>query len=180
MLSITKDKSKQSTASVKFTSKTKKNKQQPRSFLVSQPVPRQVYIPVAHPHQQQNQPGIQSQLTETTFRQYLNGFVGILPKDLPSTTGNRLRYAIDTVDASGRILATQYRLGGWVKSVSPDLSSVVLFNPYARKSWTLRIPQPANKRLRLYYARRGATDETATIRAIIQKLQNGQLQLARR
>jgi hypothetical protein len=124
--------------------------------------------------------GIQSQLTEATFRQYLDGFVGILPKDLPSTTGNRLRYAIDTVDTNGRTLSTQFRLGGWVKSVASDLSSVVLFNPFARKTWTLRIPQPPNKRLRLYFARRGTSDETAAIRSLVSKLQNGQLQLARR
>ena len=139
MLAITKNRSKQSTASVKFTSKPKKTKK------TVQVIQRPVYFPVAQQIQQTPpvSPGVQNQLTETTFRQYLSGFVGILPKDLPGTTGKRLRYAIDTVDANGRILSTQYRLGGWVKSVSPDLSSVILFNPYAKKSWTLRIPQPA-------------------------------------
>jgi Tfp pilus assembly protein PilX len=176
MLAITKNKSKQSTASVKFTSKPKKTKT----------IPRQVYIPVVQQQTQQTQqtpqilPGVQNQLTETTFRQYLGGFVGILPNDLPRTTGKRLRYAIDTVDANGRILSTQYRLGGIVKSVSPDLSSVVMFNPYAKKSWTLRIPQPANKRLRLYFAEQGAGGNSTLIRSLINKLQTGQLHISRR
>ena len=139
MLAITKNKSKQSTASVKFSTKPKKTKI--------------LYIPVYPQKQVPTRPGVQNQLTETTFRQYLGGFVGILPTDLPRTTGKRLRYAIDTVDSNGRTLSTKYRLGGIVKSVAPDLSSVVMFNPYAKKSWTLKIHQPANKRLRLYFGR---------------------------
>ncbi|AGE59229.1 hypothetical protein PBCVOR070422_808R [Paramecium bursaria Chlorella virus OR0704.2.2] len=176
MLAITKNRSKQSTASVKFTSKPKKTKK------TNQVIQRPVYFPAAQQIQPTPQvpPGVQNQLTETTFRQYLSGFVSILPKDLPGTTGKRLRYAIDTVDANGRILSTQYRLGGWVKSVSPDLSSVILFNPYAKKSWTLRIPQPANKRLRLYFAGKGADGDSAVIRSLINKLQNGQLHISRR
>ena len=173
MLSITKNSSKNSRASVTFV-------RPPR-----RPAPPQPQVPVPNPQvplpgPQQTRPGgIQKNLTETTFRQYLDGFVGILPKDLPATVGNRLRYAIDTVDASGRVLSTQYRLGGWVRSVAPDLSRVALFNPYAKKSWTLTIPQPKNKRLRLYFARRGTSDETATIRALISKIREGRLQLRR-
>ena len=175
-MSITKNKSKQSTASVKFTSKPKPI---PRSVPVYLPARQMApQVPLAPIPPQRS--GIQRQLTETTFRQYLDGFVGILPKDLPSTTGNRLRYAIDTVNSNGQILSTQFRLGGWVKSVAPDLSFVILFNPFARKTWTLRIPQPPNKRLRLYFARRGTSDETAAIRSLVTKLQNGQLLLARR
>ena len=45
---------------------------------------------------------IQKNLTETTFRQYLDGFVGILPADLARAAGGRLRYAIDTIGSDGR------------------------------------------------------------------------------
>jgi hypothetical protein len=175
MLSISKNKSKNSQAQVRI---IKKPKPAPAPQPTRQFVP--VPVPQAPPMPPPTAPGgIQKNLNETTFRQYLDGFVGILPKDLPATLGNRLRYAIDTVDSTGRTVSTQYRLGGWVKSVAPDLSSVILFNPYARKSWTLKIPQPANKRLRLYFARRGTSDETATIRALVTKIQNGQVRVSR-
>ena len=176
-LSVTKNKSKNSRAIVKFIEKPIP-RPPPPPVPVSVPVSMPRYIPV----QQTVIPprGVQKQLTETTFRQYLDGFIGILPKDLPATLGNRLRYAIDSVDSSGRVISSQYRLGGWVKSVAPDLSFVTLFNPYARKTWTLRISQPPNKRLRLYFSRRGTSDETTAIRSLITKLQNGQLMIARR
>ena len=175
-LSVTKNKSKNSRAIVKFIEKPIPRPPPPPPVPVQIPVAQ--YVPV----QQTVLPprGVQKQLTETTFRQYLDGFIGILPKDLPATIGNRLRYAIDTVDSSGRVISSQYRLGGWVRSVASDLSFVTLFNPYARKTWTLRISQPPNKRLRLYFSRRGTSDETTAIRSLITKLQNGQLMIARR
>jgi hypothetical protein len=93
--------------------------------------------------------GVQSQLTEATFRQYLAGFVQISPMNLPATPGKRIRYAIDTVDnKSGRVISTQFRLGGIVKAISGD--NVMMFNPGAGKTWNLKISQPPNKRLRLY------------------------------
>jgi len=175
MLTISKNKSKNSQAQVRI---IKKTKPAPAPQPTRQFVPAPMAVPVT-PMPPAPSGGIQKNLNETTFRQYLDGFVGILPKDLPATLGNRLRYAIDTVDSTGRIVSTQYRLGGWVKGVAPDLSNVILFNPYAKKSWTLKIPQPANKRLRLYFARRGTSDETATIRALVTKIQNGQVRVSR-
>ncbi|AGE50178.1 hypothetical protein ATCVCanal1_413R [Acanthocystis turfacea Chlorella virus Canal-1] len=154
MLSITKNKPKSSMATVKFTSVPKKTvpkKVAPRPVAVPQYVPQ--YAPVPPPVAQSAY-GIQSRLTEATFRQYLRGYVQIVVADIPKTVGNKIRYAIDTVDPAGRVVSTQYRLGGFVKSVSPDLSSAIMYNPYARKTWTLKIRQPANKRLRVYYARR--------------------------
>jgi len=151
MLSITKNKPKSSMATVKFTSPPKKTvpkKVAPRPIAVPQ------YVPVPIPPVAQSAYGIQSRLTESAFRQYLRGYVQIVITDLPKTVGNKIRYAIDTVDSAGRVVSTQYRLGGFVKSVSPDLSSAALYNPYAKKQWTLKIRQPANKRLRVYYARR--------------------------
>ena len=120
---------------------------------------------------------VQSRLTEETFRKYLDGFVGILPTDLPACLGNRVRYAIDTVN-NGRTVSTLYRLGGWLKSVTSDLSSFTLFNPYAKKSWTVRVNQ-GGKRLRLYYQRRGTSDETAMMRALVTQLQTGRVRLVK-
>ncbi|ABT16514.1 hypothetical protein ATCV1_Z380R [Acanthocystis turfacea chlorella virus 1] len=155
MLSITKNKPKSSMATVKFTSVPKKTvpkKIAPRPIAVPQYVPQ--YVPAPLPQVPQSAYGIQKNLTESAFRQYLRGYVQIITADLPKTVGNKIRYAIDTVDATGRVVSTQYRLGGFVKSVAPDMSSAILYNPYARKQWTLKIRQPANKRLRVYYARR--------------------------
>jgi hypothetical protein len=92
--------------------------------------------------------GVQKQLTEATFRQYLVGFVQITPMNLPAAIGKRIRYAIDTIDKTGRVVSTQFRLGGIVKAISGD--NVMMFNPGAGKTWNLKITQPPNKRLRLY------------------------------
>jgi len=182
MLTISKNRSKNSQAIVKITKNKPKSKPKPASAPATIPVQRPVQ---QTPRQRPVTPlppratGVQKNLTETSFRQYLDGFVGILPKDLPKTTGGRIRYAIDTVNQNGQIISTEYRLGGWVKSVSPDLSSVTMFNPFAKKSWTLKIPQPSNKRLRLYYFQRGTSDETAVVRSLITKLENGSIRLSR-
>ena len=176
MLSISKDRSKNSQAIVKIVKKPKPTSAPAKLLRApARTVPFQ-QVPV-----QQNRvaQGVQKNLNEATFRTYLDGFVGILPKDLPKTAGGRLRYVIDTVNQNGQIISSQYRLGGWVKSVSPDLSTVTMFNPFAKKSWTLKIPQPANKRLRLYFFQKGTSDETATIRALINKLESGQLRLSK-
>jgi hypothetical protein len=159
MLSITKNKPKSSMATVRFTSAPKKAvpkkaPQRQTAAIPHQYVPRPPPVPMPVLQSAQAIGGLQSRLTEGTFRQYLRGYVQIFVTDLPKTVGNKIRYAIDTVDASGRVVSTQYRLGGFVKSVAPDLSSAVLYNPYAKKQWTLRVRQPANKRLRLFYARR--------------------------
>lgn len=147
MLTITKNKSKSSMATVKFSSVKKTPPVQPR--LSSQPLPQPLPQPQTSPRR-----GVQSTLTEDTFSRYLQGYVQFYPVELPKTIGNKIRYAIDTIDSTGHIISTKYRLGGFVKSVSPDISSVVLFNPYAKKQWILKIQQPRNRILRLWYARR--------------------------
>jgi len=134
MLVISKNKSKSSQAVVKFT-RTK-------------PAPKPAPLPMPPPIPPLNfGSGVQKQLTEATFRQYLMGFVQITPMNLPAAIGKRIRYAIDTV-VSGQIVSTKYRLGGVVKAISGD--NVMLFNPGARKTWNLKITQPAGRRLRLY------------------------------
>ncbi len=121
--------------------------------------------------------GIQNQLSETTFRQYLDGFVEITRADLPITPGGRLRYAIDTI-SGGRVVSTLYRLGGFVKSVSADLNTVVLYNPYVSKQWTLKTTQPG-KRVRLYFFKRPTSDEGALVRRLATQLQTGQVRLVK-
>lgn len=142
MLTISKNKSKSSQAVVKFT----------RTKPVPKPVPKlaplPMPLPMPMPQNMVGGPGVQSRLTEATFRQYLAGFVQISPMNLPATIGKRIRYAIDTVDKTGRIVSTQYRLGGIVKAISGD--NVMMFNPGAGATWNLKITQPPNKRLRLY------------------------------
>lgn len=141
MLSVTKNKSKSSMATVKF-------------FTTRRVVPRQVPIviprPIIIPQQIPNNGGVQKNLTEVTFRRYLTGYQEILPMNLPMIIGKRIRYAIDTFDSARRIIKTDYRLGGVVRFVSPDLSYATLFNPVLNKSWNLNIRQPAGKRLRIY------------------------------
>ena len=137
MLTISKNSSKSSKAVVKFTSKKPAPKPAPKPM----PMPILAQIP---PNMGR---GVQNSLTEATFRQYLVGFYQILPKDLPAVIGKRLRYAIDSIDKSGRVISTQYRLGGIVKAVT--FNTVVMFNPGARITWTLNLRQP-NKRIRLY------------------------------
>ena len=181
MLTISKNRSKNSQAVVKIT-KTKPKPTSAPAKLVRAP-PQSSPVTSRPPSVPSNTPklsnGVQKNLNESSFRQYLDGFVGILPKDLPKTTGGRLRYAIDTVNPNGQVISTEYRLGGWVKYVNPDLSSVTMFNPFAKKSWTLKIPQPPNKRLRLYFFQKGTSDETAVVRALITKLENGSIRLSR-
>jgi hypothetical protein len=142
MLVISKNKSKSSQAVVKFT----------RTKPAPKPVPRLVPLPMPLPPPPPTPlnfgSGVQKHLTEATFRQYLVGFVQISPMNLPATTGKRIRYAIDTVDKTGRVISTQFRLGGIVKAISGD--NVMMFNPGAGATWTLKISQPPNKRLRLY------------------------------
>lgn len=135
MLSISKNKSKMTTATVKFT------RTSPKKRVV--PLVQQTYTTVPVPRAT----GVQKQLTENTFRQYLVGFEQINPGNLNITLGKKLRYAIDTIHKH-QVVKTDYRFGGIVISVSN--SNVILSNPYAKKTWSVKIHQPG-KRLRFYY-----------------------------
>lgn len=139
MLVISKNKSKSSQAVVKFT----------RTKPALKRVPKPAPLPMPLPLPPLNfGSGVQKQLTEATFRQYLVGFVQITPMNLPTAIGKRIRYAIDTIDKTGRVVSTKYRLGGVVKAISGD--NVMMFNPGAGATWNLKISQPPNRRLRLY------------------------------
>jgi hypothetical protein len=139
MLVISKNKSKSSQAVVKFT----RTKPAPKTAPKIAPLP----MPLPSPPLNFGS-GVQRQLTEATFRQYLVGFVQITPMNLPATIGKRIRYALDNIDKTGKVVSTQFRLGGIVKAISGD--NVMLFNPGARKTWNLKITQPPGRKLRLY------------------------------
>ena len=117
---------------------------------------------------------VQSRLTEATFAPYLKGYELVTPTDLLSARGGRVRYAIDALDASGRVTGTQYRLGGLLKKVDPGLRFLGLFNPYAPASWTVQLATPGT-RVRLYYMAPGTTDEIATMRQLLSKLEAGEI-----
>ena len=123
--------------------------------------------------------GVQSRLTEQTFSQYLDGFQEVQASDLLEAKGGRVRYAIDTLDSTGRrITSTQYRLGGWLVSADPGLRFVTLFNPYARKKWSVQV-RPDGKRVRLYYMAPPTSDEAAMMRNLLAKLESGEIQITR-
>lgn len=121
---------------------------------------------------------VQSKLDETSFSQYLDGFREIQPSDLIGAKG-RVRYAIDTVDASGRIVSTVYRLGGWLAAVDSNLKYFQLFNPYAKKKWSVQIRRKSNERLRLYYMAAPTSDETALMRELLSKLEDGSIRITK-
>lgn len=124
-------------------------------------------------------PSVQSQLTEATFANFLDGFVEVQARDLLEARGGRVRYVIEDVDARGRPTgAKQYRLGGWLTKVDPTLRYLRLVNPYARKSWSVQL-QPAGKRVRLYYMQPGTSDEVATLRNLLTRMENGEIRITK-
>ncbi len=121
---------------------------------------------------------VQSKLNESTFAQYLDGFQEIQPADLVGARG-RVRYAIDAVGSNGRILSTQYRLGGWLAAVDPNLKYFQLLNPYAKKKWSVQLRRKPGERIRLYYMATPTSDETALMRDLLTKLENGTIRISR-
>ena len=120
--------------------------------------------------------GVQAGLTERSFQKYLRGYDAIDNlSDLLGAAGGRVRYALETLDSSGRVKDVQYRLGGILKNVDPRLRYLRLFNPYARATWSVQLEPAAGKRLRLYYMPPGTGDEISTMRDLLQKLENGEL-----
>jgi hypothetical protein len=121
-------------------------------------------------------PSLQSGLNERSFGKYLKGYEPVEDlTDLLEARGGRVRYALETLDPSGRVDSVQYRLGGILKSVDPKLRYLRLFNPYAKASWSVQLQPGPGKNLRLYYMAPGTSDEISTMRDLLQKLENGQL-----
>lgn len=129
--------------------------------------------------------GLQSTLTEATFQPYLRGYVEATPDDLLAATGGRVRYAIDKLNPStGRRMSTQYRLGGWLQKVDKEVYPpryFRLFNPYVRGpggAWSVQLANE-NERVRLWYLAPATVDEIATMRELLQKLENGEIRITR-
>ena len=120
----------------------------------------------------------QSRLTETTFANFLDGFTEVSPADLVEARGGRVRYVIETLSANGNVTGRQYRLGGWLTKVDPQLRYLRLVNPYAKKSWSVQL-QPRGKAVRLYYMPPGTSDEIATLRTLLNQLDNGEVRIVR-
>ena len=125
-------------------------------------------------------PTLQSQLTEESFRERCKGYSRISPADLlDSQLGGQVRYAVDTVDASGRVASTQYRLGGTLTKVDPELRFFRLLNPYAHKGWSVQVQRPAGERLRVWYMPPGTRDEIIMFRKLLAQLENNEIQITR-
>ncbi len=126
-----------------------------------------------------NNAGVQSRLDETTFSQYLDGFQEVQAADLLNgAAGGRVRYVIDTVDAYGRVVRSDYRLGGWLANVDPQLRYLQLFNPMAKARWSVQLQKPGT-RVRLYYMPRGTSDEVSMMRSLLEKLERGEIAISR-
>lgn len=119
---------------------------------------------------------VQSRLTEDTFANFLDGFQAVEPEDLVEARGGRVRYVVETRDAWGGLRDRKFRLGGWLSKVDPQLRYLKLFNPYAKKSWSVQLRSPDTV-VRLYYMPPGTSDEVATMRRLYTMLENGEIKI---
>lgn len=119
-------------------------------------------------------PSVHAALDERSFERYLDGFEVVQPRDLLEARGGRVRYVIEDVDSRGNVKGQKFRLGGWLKSVDPELRFLRLFNPYARATWSVQLAPP-RQRVRLYYMPPGTSDEVAMMRKLLQQLENGEV-----
>lgn len=132
--------------------------------------------------------GVQASLTEETFQKnYLEGYTQVVPQDLLESKGGHVRYAIDTM-RNGRVVSTQYRLGGILTTVDSRLRYLRLYNPYATSpgashagfSWSVQmIRQDPNERLRLWYMPPSSRDEIIMFRKLLQQLENGDIKITK-
>lgn len=130
---------------------------------------------------------VQGSLTEDTFqKKYLEGYTQIVPQDLLDAKGGNVRYAIDTM-RNGRIVSTQYRLGGILTTVDPRLRYIRLYNPYAKGpqashagvSWSVQLFRQGDERLRLWYMPPSSRDEIVMFRKLLQQLENGDIKITK-
>lgn len=119
---------------------------------------------------------VQSRLTAASFERYLDGFEEVEPEDMLDARGGRVRYSVTPAGGG----ATLYRLGGFLQKVDPQLRYLRLFNPYARKSWSVQLSPRDGSRVRLWYFAPGTSDEIATMRKLLSRLESGELVLTKR
>jgi len=130
---------------------------------------------------------VQSQLTEETFRdKYLEGYTQIVPQDLLEAKGGKVRYAVDTI-RGGKVVSTQFRLGGILTIVDPGMRYIRLLNPYATGpnsshqgvGWSVQLERPPGERLRLWYTPPASKDEVVMFRKLLQQLENGEIKITK-
>ncbi len=119
-------------------------------------------------------------MNEETFATYLDGFDAVQPRDLLEARGGRVRYVVETLDARGTPKSRQYRLGGWLTRVDPLLRYIKLFNPYAKKAWSVQLAPGPRQRVRLYYMPPGTSDEVAMMRTLLQQIESGELTIKKK
>ncbi len=115
-------------------------------------------------------PSVQSRLDDDSFAKYLDGFENVSAQDLLEAHGGRVRYVIED-NATG---ARQYRLGGWLQKVDPQLRYFRCFNPFVRRSWSVQLAPPG-KTVLLWYMPPGTSDEVAMMRRLLQQLESGEI-----
>lgn len=118
--------------------------------------------------------GVQARLDDASFAKYIDGFEVVRPEDLLEAKGGRVRYVIEDLDSRGNVAAKKFRLGGWLARVDPQLRFLRLFNPYAKKAWSVQLATPRQS-VRLYYMPPGTSDEVAMMRKLLQQLENGDI-----
>ena len=117
---------------------------------------------------------LQAGLDDAGFAKYIDGFEVVRPEDLLEAKGGRVRYVIEDLDSRGNVVMKKFRLGGWLNRVDPQLRFLRLFNPYAKKAWSVQLATP-RQRVRLYYMAPGTSDEVAMMRKLLQQLENGDI-----
>lgn len=122
---------------------------------------------------------LQSTLTESTFDNFLDGFQEVSAQDLLDAKGGRVRYVIEDLNSKGTVVSRKYRLGGWLSKVDPQLRYLRLFNPYAKKAWSVQLASP-NQSVRLYYMPPGTSDEIATLRNLLTQMENGTIRIIKK
>lgn len=131
--------------------------------------------------------GVHGTLDEKSFAEYLEGYGQVTPQDLAQARGGKVRYAIDTLAANGKVSSTQYRLGGQLIAVDPQLRYIRLLNPYATApgnshqgiSWSVQLEREAGKRLRLWYMPPASKDEVVLFRKLLQQLESGEIKIVK-
>lgn len=116
-------------------------------------------------------------MDDASFANFLDGFRRVEPQDLLEAKGGRVRYVIDGRDARGAP-TRKFRLGGWLSKVDPALRYIRLFNPFAKKAWSVQL-RPPDQRITLYYMPPGTSDEVAAMRNLLTQLENGQINITK-
>ena len=117
---------------------------------------------------------LQSRLDDRSFARYLAGFEEITAEDLLSVRGGRVRYTITS--PSGEV---KYRLGGLLVKVDPGLRYCRLLNPYAKRAFSVQLRPRDGSRVRLWYMAPGTSDEIATLRDLLSKVERGEIVITR-